>query len=127
MTIATIREYDDPEKRVKLFSDRAEETFKAMSGRNLTFTQLRRFYNQILSYREQIGADKPYEELLPYIAMVKAKAEYAYKRDKINDGFKRFIQSNIDQLCDSRKVDDFFIFCSLFEAVVAYSKGNLSN
>jgi CRISPR/Cas system CSM-associated protein Csm2 small subunit len=47
----------------------------------------------------------------------------AYSRDVINTNFKTFIEKNVDYVEDDEK--KFDIFCTFFEAVVAYSKGIL--
>ena len=55
--------------------------------------------------------------------MLKAKANVAYQRDVINTNFKRFIDENVDYVGDDEK--KFRVFCTFFEAVVAYAKGKI--
>ena len=57
--------------------------------------------------------------------MLKAKANVAYERDVINTNFKKFIEENVDYVGDDEK--RFKIFCTFFEAVVAYAKGTIKD
>ena len=104
--------------------------------KNISLNQMRKFYDEILSYQNQIenaGDDnnqlEKFRELLPYIKMQKAKVNLAYQKKNININFKRFIDLNIDYIVDGygnnleKCLEKFNIFVSLFEAVIAYSKG----
>ena len=62
---------------------------------------------------------------MPYFKMLKAKANVAYERDVINTNFKKFIEENVDYVGDDEK--RFKIFCTFFEAVVAYAKGTIKD
>lgn len=111
----------DPE----LFSRRAEalakEIFKEGRGGKLNKpTQIRKFYDEVIRF-ESIVKSKPseFEELLPYLKMLNAKAAYAKGRDLISDEFKNFIHSSLDQIKDK---DDFNAFAGLFEAFIGYYK-----
>jgi CRISPR type III-A-associated protein Csm2 len=57
--------------------------------------------------------------------MLKAKANVAYERDVINTNFKTFIEKNVDYVGDEE--EKFKVFCTFFEAVVAYAKGNIKD
>jgi CRISPR type III-A-associated protein Csm2 len=58
--------------------------------------------------------------------MLSAKAQYAFARNNVNARFVDFIKQNIEKMGD-KAPEEFYIFCSLFEAVVAYSKGLLKD
>jgi len=104
--------------------------------KNISLNQMRKFYDELLSYQNQIenaGDEEKqknkFRELLPYIKMQKAKVNLAYQKKNVNTNFKKFIDLNIDYVVDGYKdnleksLEKFNIFVSLFEAVIAYSKG----
>jgi len=74
-----------------------------------------------LNLKAQFENGISFREILPYFRMLKAKANVAYQRDVINTNFKTFIEKNVDYIGDNE--EKFKIFCTFFEAVVAYSKG----
>lgn len=143
-SVVTIKEFTANPKEI--FADRAEKTaemFKKLvdndyrldeKGKRVTkigkvpsFTQVRKFYSQVLEFKEKIHSsgsrsDDVFREVLPYIYMLKAKAEYSFQRGNINANFKSFINGNIDLI---ENVEGFDRFCTLFEAVIAYCKGAL--
>ncbi len=122
--------------KADLFSDEAERVVKCFisksvnsDGRDrkgnprkkISSTQIRKFYEEVLNLKAMVENGKDFREVLPYFKMLKAKANVAYQRDVINTNFKTFIERNVDYVnSDERK---FKIFCTFFEAVVAYSKG----
>jgi len=133
----------DGKVNVDLFSDIAENiTFRCIkfltpndreNKRRISLNQIRKFYDEILSFQTQIENSKDkkekFRELLPYIKMQKAKVNLAYNKKNVNTNFKNFIEKNIDYIIDGYDKDlegslkKFNIFVSLFEAVIAYSKG----
>jgi CRISPR type III-A-associated protein Csm2 len=104
--------------------------------RNISLNQIRKFYDEILSFQTQIenseNKKEKFRELLPYIKMQKAKVNLAYNKKNVNTNFKDFIEKNIDYVVDGYDRDlesslkKFNVFVSLFEAVIAYSKGVIS-
>jgi CRISPR-associated protein Csm2 len=123
-----------------LFSDEAERVVKCFlsksvnkDGRDrrgnprkkLSSTQIRKFYEEVLNLKAQYDNGKAFREILPYFKMLKAKANVAYERDVINTNFKKFIEENVDYVGDDEK--RFKIFCTFFEAVVAYAKGTIKD
>lgn len=105
-------------KKDKRFNKRKnrEEVFK-----KITSSQIRKFYEEVLNLKDQYELSKDFKKVLPYFKMLKAKAHIAYERDNINSNFKTFIEKNVDYVGDDE--ERFKVFCTLFEAVVAYSKG----
>ncbi len=90
-----------------------------------TSTQIRRFFNDILSIKQKIEIapleqkNTVFKKQLPYIKMIKAKVVYAKSRDHVNDDYEKFMNKYIDNIKD---IDDFFVFCDFFESIIAYSK-----
>jgi len=122
-----------------LFSDIAEEIVECIKtptredGRDrrgkpkkqISSTQIRKFYEEVLNLKDQLNNGKEFREILPYFRMLKAKANVAYERDVINTNFKRFIEENVDYVGDDK--ERFKVFCTFFEAVVAYAKGKIKD
>jgi len=122
---------DEAEKVVKCFlKSNIEQDYKQKRGKRqlikkLSSTQIRKFYEEMLNLKAMIDNGKRFREILPYFRMLKAKANVAYERDVINTNFKTFIERNVDYVGDSE--DRFKIFCTFFEAVVAYAKGTIKD
>jgi CRISPR-associated protein Csm2 len=93
--------------------------------KKLSSTQIRKFYEEVLNLKAQYENGKSFKEILPYFKMLKAKANVAYERDVINTNFKTFIEKNVDYVGDEE--EKFKVFCTFFEAVVAYAKGNIKD
>ena len=119
--------YVDSEKKVvnpELFSSVAqriakeiEEDRKPKSPEN---HQVRRFYEDLLSIRRRIervdDEEEEFKRQLPYIRMAQAKAAYAFRRRNINRRFQEFIE----EVARIETMKDFRVFCTLFEAVIAF-------
>ena len=130
--------FDGNDIKADLFSDEAERVVKCFFKQNvdqdykmkklvkkLSSTQIRKFYEEVLNLKERIEIGESFRRVLPYFKMLKAKANVAYQRDVINTNFKTFIDKNVDYVGDSE--DKFKIFCTFFEAVVAYAKGTIKD
>jgi len=120
---------DEAERIVKCFLNKnINQDYKEKRGRRqlvkkLSSTQIRKFYEEVLNLKAQVENGKEFRKILPYFKMLKAKANVAYQRDVINTNFKTFIEKNVDYVGSDE--DRFKIFCTLFEAVVAYAKGTI--
>jgi len=117
---------DEAEKIVKCFLNKVNNTDKDRRGKvrkKLSYSQIRKFYDEVLNLKAQFENGISFREILPYFRMLKAKANVAYQRDVINTNFKTFIEKNVDYIGDNE--EKFKIFCTFFEAVVAYSKGTI--
>jgi len=112
-----------------LFSSIAEEFAKLISKevneKTNAFTQIRKFYDEIVKFNN-IVKSKPeeFEILLPYIKMLNAKATYSYGRKSegkplISKSFKDFISSTLTKIND---IEDFEVFSSFFEAFMGFYK-----
>lgn len=110
----------DPE----LFSSRAEQLAKEIAdeGSNKTNkpTQIRKFFDEVMRFDSMLKA-KPsdFDNILPYLKMLNAKAAYSAGRDLISGEFKNFISNSLNQVKDK---DDFDAFAGLFEAFIGYYK-----
>ncbi|MFQ3675746.1 MAG: type III-A CRISPR-associated protein Csm2 [Endomicrobiia bacterium] len=115
----------DPE----LFSIKAEELAKDIdkegrddrnNAKKNKPSQIRKFYDEILKFKGIIAKEpNKFNELLPYIKILNAKAAYVMGRDLISNKFKDFIADSLKQVNDK---DDFEVFASFFEAFMGYYK-----
>lgn len=127
-----IRFWKDKDKKLvepELFSTGAEvlakEIAKESNDRTNTPTQLRKFYDEVIRF-DQIIKTKPeeFDQLLPYIKMLNAKAAYARARESggkplISQKFRDFISGTLKNI-NTR--EDFDVFSSLFEAFMGFYK-----
>ena len=110
--------------RENLFSEDARRIAKSFQD-GMKSSQVRKFYDEILKRKMIINLskddDREFTRQLPYIRMIISKASYGYNRKPrtVSANFKRFLEDNIHNISNK---EDFFVFCDLFEAVVAYSK-----
>lgn len=110
-----------------LFSTTAEELAKKINLERMNSrdklnksTQIRKFFDEVIRFQGMIqGAPEQFEELLPYIKMLNAKAAYAAGRDLIGSEFKVFLSESLKQVNDRQ---DFEVFCSFFEAFLGFYK-----
>lgn len=118
--------YKDESKRTlkpDLFSTRAEELAKELSQSGERFnkrTQLRKFYDEVLRLNA-ITKTSPqdWENTLPYVNMLIAKATYAEGRNLVTHDFVEFMRKSIGQLKDP---EDLEVFASFFEAFMGFYK-----
>lgn len=111
----------------ELFSDKAnklaEDIYKEQQqsrGKANKPTQIRKFYDEVLRFDSMLKTNPAdFENILPYLKMLNAKAAYAMGRDLVSKGFRDFISTSLNQINDK---DDFDAFASLFEAFMGYYK-----
>ena len=118
--------------QTELYSVRAKEIvgkffYKDRNGKTqkeLDSTQLRKFYNDVLIIKTKINnaedMELEFDIQLPYLNMLRAKVQYSESRKnikKLNSNFKWFINESLSQIED---LNDFKVFCTLFESVIAY-------
>ena len=107
------REYIEKEKRGKPEKNLKKDPTKT--------TQMRKFYEQILSKYNEVKIDKKnFDEVLPFVKMINSKVEYAYSRELISKSFRKMMISSIEQIEDEKKLENFKLF---FEAVIGFYKG----
>jgi len=110
----------DPE----LFSKTAEDLAKKIAEDSINIrnsnkrTQIRKFYDEIVRLA-MLSKSRPneWEQLLPMVHMVTAKAAYANGRKLISDGFLRFLRNSIEQI---KKPEDLKVFSNFFEAFMGF-------
>ena len=106
------------------YDTNAQEISKifAESSREInTYTQLRHFYDEVASLNDKIEENpSSFNELLPLIKMLNAKAAYAQGRKKVSKEFVQFISESLKQV---RTPKDMKTFKTFFEAIMGFYKG----
>lgn len=83
-------------------------------------SQIRKFYDEVLRFDSMLKTNpSDFENILPYLKMLNAKAAYAMGRDLVSKSFKDFISNSLNQIKDK---GDFDAFAGLFEAFMGYYK-----
>lgn len=83
-------------------------------------TQIRKFFDEVVRFQGMVQTDPAsFENLLPYIKMLNAKAAYAAGRDLIGPKFNGFLSNSLKQVQNQK---DFELFCSFFEAFLGFYK-----
>jgi len=116
------------EKKTKidptLFSVKAEELAKDIAKDNQISkkvnkrTQIRKFYDEVVRLDMQAKAkNREWDDILPILHILIAKAAYARGRDLVSDRFLKFIRSSIKQVL---KKEDLSVFANFFEAFMGF-------
>jgi CRISPR-associated protein Csm2 len=122
-----IRFWKNKDKKIidtELFSTKADvlakQIYNERGNKANKPTQIRKFYDEVLRFKGIIKTDpNEFENMLPYLQMLNAKAAYAMGRDLVSKGFKDFISASLIQVKD---INDFEAFAGLFEAFMGYYK-----
>lgn len=115
--------FEDPEKKIinkKLITEVAHEYGVKFVKEGIPASQLRNFFNDVRSIEAKVKAGNSFDEVMPHILMLKAKAYYAAGRNNKLKPFKEFITKYVDRI---ETKEDFDAFVKFFEAVVAYFYG----
>lgn len=108
-----------------LYSVKAEELSKSIAkecedsrGQKNKRTQIRKFYDEVVRL-EMAARNKStnWDNILPLVHMLAAKAAYAKGRNLVTDRFVNFIQSSIKQV---ERPEDLKIFAGFFEAFIGF-------
>jgi len=114
-----------------LFSDKAEKLAKEIHTAGLNDrqrldrnkrTQIRKFYDEVVRLNSIASRRKNAEEwdnIIPYVNMLIAKAAYAEGRKLVTVHFTSFMKDSIGQI---RGPEDLAVFTNLFEAFMGYYK-----
>ena len=110
-----------------LMDHQAEDLAQRLS--QVTTTQLRRFYDDVLTLRHRLAAEQRqgrdkeamFNDLRADFKMLKAKAVYAHGRSEKTMP-RPLLQFFIDHVAAVNSARDFEAFCKHFQAVVAFHK-----
>ena len=103
----------------KTAREAAKEVARVKSEHNKS-TQLRRFYDELVMWEEKVRQnEEKFEEYLPFIRMLKAKAAYAEGRKLVDGAFVDLLDQMIDAI---QNVDDLRTAKLFFEAFIGFYK-----
>lgn len=110
-----------------LFSEQAENLAKLLaedctqSRRKFNKpTQIRKFYDEVVRLNlEAKNRTVDWENILPLVNMITAKAAYAKGRELVSDNFLEFIRTSVKQVDEA---EDLAVFANLFEAFYGFYK-----
>ena len=114
------------EKSAEIFSDiaqRAAKHIKTNKNVNKT-TQLRKFYDELAMWNDRVqlvreNKQGKFQELIPFIKMLKAKVAYAEGRKHVDKSFSEVFNRCIDQINNVETLRDAKLF---MEAVMGFCK-----
>ncbi|MBE7527272.1 type III-A CRISPR-associated protein Csm2 [Nitrosomonas sp. HPC101] len=110
---------DDAEKIAQAFDDSAKADRKGREKNK--YTQIRRFYDELVSWQERIGTDEQkFKDYEAFIHMLNAKAVYAQGRDLLTEDFVKWLRGCIAQIDSPRTLNHFRLH---FEAMLGFLKG----
>jgi len=109
---------EDAEKVAKEFDDSARADRRG--GEKNKSTQIRRFYDELVSWQERIGTDdKKFKDYEAFIHMLNAKAAYAQGRNLVTREFVQWLRDCIQQIDSPRTLNHFRLH---FEAMIGFLK-----
>lgn len=107
-----------------LFSEKAEELAKEFAKDNQRSrkvnkrTQIRKFYDEVLRLdNESQSRPEQWDNILPRLHMLIAKAAYARGRELVSDNYLSFIKTSIGQVFNP---EDLKVFANFFEAFMGF-------
>jgi CRISPR-associated protein Csm2 len=108
--------------RPELFSTDAEENLaKRFAGADKKFnkrTQIRKFYDEVVRLNTMAKSNpQDWDNILPYLNMLIAKAVYAEGRELVTHDFVSFIRESVGQV---KAPEDLDVFSSLFESFMGF-------
>lgn len=108
-----------------LFSTKAEDLAKNLAvdsdhsrKKANKRTQIRRFYDEVLRLDSEAKArPEQWDNILPRLHMLTAKAAYARGRELVSENFVSFIRTSINQI---DRQEDLVVFANFFEALMGF-------
>ena len=114
------------EKSAEIFSDIAQRAAKHIkTNKNLNkTTQLRKFYDELAMWNDRVQLVREnkagkFQELIPFIKMLKAKVAYSEGRKNVDKNFSDIFNRCIDQISNVETLRDAKLF---MEAVMGFCK-----
>jgi CRISPR-associated protein Csm2 len=114
-----------------LFSEKAEKLAKDIHTAGLNDrtqrlernkrTQIRKFYDEVVRLNSIANnrSNAAWDNIIPYVNMLIAKAAYAEGRKLVTASFTSFMKDSIGQI---RGPEDLAVFTNLFEAFMGFYK-----
>ena len=105
------------EIKADLFDDVARRTAETIAENRKSNkpTQLRRFYDEIVMWENKANQHpSKFDEYLPFIRMINAKAAYALGRNLVDDNYVRLINESLKQVDSTKTLRNFKLFMEAF-------------
>ena len=123
----TIKEFLDRENNIRpeLLDEEAQDIAKKLRDEKITTHQVRRFFDEVKSYKARLDRGEDYKKIKPLIVMLKSKAKYAATKNKKMNIFYEFIGKSIDKKKTEEKEIEkkkFDAFCLFFEAIYGFAE-----
>ncbi|MGV8073744.1 MAG: type III-A CRISPR-associated protein Csm2 [Syntrophobacteraceae bacterium] len=107
--------------RAVLFSKEAESLALKLANQDNRLnkrTQIRKFYDEVVRLNALAKANgDDWDNILPHVHMLVAKAAYAEGRKLVTEDFVKFIKDSIEQIEIGKDLD---VFANLFEAFMGF-------
>jgi CRISPR-associated protein Csm2 len=106
----------------ELFNSIAKQAAKTIGAnkRSNKPTQLRRFYDELVMWSTKVEqSEERFEEYLPFIRMMNAKAAYAKGRDLVDGNFVKLLSHSLGQVDSPKTLRQVKLF---FEAFLGFYK-----
>lgn len=105
------------ENLAELINKNADNVAKCIQKGSNSYTQIRKFYDELLSLQKKATNDKDFKKIQPMIYLVKSKAAYARGKNNINDNLEEFFMFYIGKITNEENLKHFMLY---FEAVLGY-------
>lgn len=120
----TVNDFLDGEGYIRpdLLDNEAKDIADALKG--LSTHQVRRFYDEVKSYKALIDKGEDYKKIKPLIVMLKSKAKYAATKKKEMTIFYNFMRQSIEKIKSEDSETEkkkFDAFCLFFEAIYGFA------
>lgn len=105
------------EIHAELFNSVAKETAQAIARNSKANkpTQIRNFFDEIVMWDTKVGLrQENFNEYLPFIMMLNAKAAYAKGRKLIDDNFLKLLNDCLKQVTNPKSMRTFKLFMEAF-------------
>jgi CRISPR-associated protein Csm2 len=105
--------------RPQLFSNDSEQLAKALAKeKSNKRSQIRKFYDEVVRLNLLAKANpSEWDNVLPYVHMLVAKAAYAEGRSLVTPDFVEFMKGSVNQIELGRDLD---VFANFFEAFMGF-------
>ncbi len=113
--------FDTPHPQADLFDRQAEDVANKLNQADFKLnkpTQLRRFYDELVSLQERVGQDEEkFRALEAYVRMLNAKVAYAHGRGLVDLQFRNWFHDCLAAVKNARSLTHFRLH---FEAVLGF-------
>lgn len=127
-TARPLPQFDITKLTKDLFDETAHKCAKAISEASKTqnmSTQIRKFYDELVIWEERGSvSDEKFQEVLPFVYMMKSKVAYAKGRKHVDETFQKYFDTLINQINDRKTLKNAKLF---MEAMMGYYKQYRAN